>query len=91
MADRLEEVMELQRGISLDHNLALVGSEATVLVDDIVDDDPDFAGVGRTVGQAVDVDGVTHLRTARPLRAGEMVRARIVEALDYDLVAEVTE
>lgn len=91
MADRLEEVMELQRGISLDHNLELVGSEATVLVDQALVDDPDYGGVGRTVGQAVDVDGVTHLRTSRPLRAGEMVRARIVEALDYDLVAEVTE
>jgi hypothetical protein len=39
----------------------------------------------------VDVDGVTHLRSPRPVKAGEMLRARIVEAMDYDLVAEVTE
>ena len=89
MEERLEEVMELQRGISLDRNLELVGSEVTVLVDQQVEDDPDFGGVGRYVGQALDVDGVTHLRTDAPLTPGDMVRARIVEAMDYDLVAEV--
>ena len=91
MEERLEEVMELQRGISFDRNLELVGSMTTVLVDQRVDDDPDFAGVGRTVGQAVDVDGVTHLRSGSPLSPGDMIEARIVEAMDYDLVAEVVE
>jgi len=89
MEERLEEVMELHRGISLDRNLQLVGSEMTVLVDRGVEDAPDFAGVGRTMGQALDVDGVTHLRAGRRLEPGEMPRARIVEAMDYDLVAEV--
>ena len=89
MAERLEEVMELQRGISLDHNLDLVGSEMTVLVDETVKDDPEFGGVGRTRGQAVDVDGVTHLRARRPLTPGEMVSVRIADALDYDLIGEV--
>lgn len=91
MEERLEEVMELQRGISFDRNLELVGSTTTVLVDQRVDDDPDFAGVGRTVGQAVDVDGVTHLRSGSLLSPGDMIEARIVEAMDYDLVAEVVE
>ncbi|MDH3271154.1 MAG: 30S ribosomal protein S12 methylthiotransferase RimO, partial [Gemmatimonadota bacterium] len=83
------EVMELQREISLDRNLELVGSIVTVLVDESLDDDPEFDGVGRTVGQAVDVDGVTHLRSASAMRAGDMLSARVVEAGDYDLVAEV--
>jgi len=90
MADRLEEVMELQRSISFERNLALVGSEATVLVDQRVEDDDDFVAAGRTVGQALDVDGVTHLRSTTPLTPGDMVRTRIVEAFDYDLIAEVT-
>jgi ribosomal protein S12 methylthiotransferase len=88
MSDRLEEVMEVQRAISFDKNLALVGSRATALVDRLVDGDPDFGAVARTVGQAVDVDGVTHLRHAEGLRAGQMLEVEIVDALDYDLVAE---
>lgn len=97
MTERLEEVMELQRGVSLERNAELVGQTLTVLVDQQVEDDPDFMGVGRTVGQAMDVDGVTHLRAteasavnrASPVAPGDMVEAKIVEALDYDLIAEL--
>jgi len=89
IADRLEEVMELQRGISLDRNLEMIGATTTVLVDQIIEGDAEFAAVGRTVGQAMDVDGVTHLIASRPLAPGDMVQARIVEGLDYDLVAEI--
>jgi ribosomal protein S12 methylthiotransferase len=89
MEERLEEVMELQRSISFDRNAELVGRTMDVLVDQVVEGDPDFAAVGRTVGQAVDVDGVTHLRTPAPVVPGQIVRATIVEAQDYDLVAEL--
>jgi len=89
MADRLEEVMELQRGISLERNLELVGSTTEVLVDQLESDDPDFAAVGRTVGQAVDVDGVTYLVSADDLAPGDLVTARVIEAHDYDLVCDV--
>lgn len=88
--ERLEELMELQRGISFDRNLALVGTRATALVDRLLDDDPEFGAVARTVGQALDVDGVTQIRAASGrLEAGDMVEVDIVDALDYDLVAEV--
>jgi ribosomal protein S12 methylthiotransferase len=88
-AERLERLMELQRDISFDKNLALVGRRAVALVDRIVQDDPDFGAVARTAAQALDVDGVTNLRGAEGLAAGEMVQVEIVDALDYDLVAEV--
>jgi ribosomal protein S12 methylthiotransferase len=89
MEERLEEVMELQRVISFERNEELVGKTVEILVDAVVEDDPDFVAVGRTAGQAVDIDGVTHLRSGAGLRAGDLVRGRIVEGLDYDLVAEV--
>jgi len=89
MEERLEEVMELQRVLSNEGNLASVGEAVDVLVDHRVDDDPDFQAVGRTRGQALDIDGVTHLRAPSGVVAGDIVRARIVEAFDYDLVAEV--
>jgi ribosomal protein S12 methylthiotransferase len=89
--ERLEEVMEVQRGISLERNLELVGSTMTVLVDERIENDPDFTAVGRTVGQAIDVDGITHLRAPDNISPGDLVTARIVEALDYDLIAEVND
>ncbi len=87
--ERLEEVMELQRIVSLERNLEGVGRRVEVLVDTVLDDDPEFVGVGRTVGQAVDVDGVTHLRGARGLRAGDLIVGTVKEAFDYDLIVDV--
>ena len=89
MEERLEEVMELQRGISFERNEEMLGREVEVLVDAQVHDDPDYVAVGRTVGQAVDVDGVTHLRGGAAPAPGTLLTARIVEALDYDMVAEL--
>lgn len=87
--ERMEELMEVQRGISFDRNLALVGTTTRALVDRLVDDDPDFGAVARTVGQALDVDGVTQIRKGPELAPGAMVDVEIVDALDYDLVGEV--
>jgi ribosomal protein S12 methylthiotransferase len=87
--ERLEEVMELQRIVSLERNLEGVGRRVEVLVDTVLDDDPEFVAVGRTVGQAIDVDGVTHLRGAQGLRAGDLIVGTVKEAFDYDLIADV--
>jgi len=89
--ERLEELMDLQRGISLERNLELVGSVRTVLVDRLLeeDEDPDFGAVGRTEGQAVDVDGVTNLLRGPTLHPGEMVQVEIVDAMEYDLLGKV--
>ena len=91
MDDRLEELMELQRAISFERNSMYVGRETDVLVDQSLTDDPEYGAVGRTDGQAVDVDGVTHLIGSGVWKPGEFVRARVVGAHDYDLVAEIVE
>jgi ribosomal protein S12 methylthiotransferase len=91
--ERLEGLMEVQRGISFDRNLALVGTRATALVDRMSPEDPDYLASARIVSQALDVDGVTNvLRTEGAedrLEVGGFVELEIVDALDYDLVAEV--
>lgn len=89
MNERLEELMELQRGISFDKNAALIGQTMTALVDRLIHDDPEFGAVARTVGQALDVDGVTNIRKADSLEVGSLIEVEIVDALDYDLVAEL--
>jgi ribosomal protein S12 methylthiotransferase len=89
MDERLEELMEVQRGISFDANLALVGRRMTALVDERLPDDDDYAAVARTPGQALEVDGVTNLLRGVEVEPGGMVDVEIVDALDYDLVAEI--
>jgi ribosomal protein S12 methylthiotransferase len=89
MADRLEALMELQREISFEKNLSLVGRRTVALVDEVVAGDSEYIAVARTPGQALDVDGVTHLRADVAVGPGSLLDVRIVDALDYDLVAEV--
>ena len=89
--ERLEELFDLQRMVSLEKNLDLVGSIRTALVDCVIDDDPEFSLLGRTEGQAIEVDGVTRIQTegAEGVRTGEFVRVEIVDAGEHDLTARL--
>jgi len=85
VAGRLERLLALQTKIAVEENLSRLGETVDVLVDG-----PDAQSgfvVGRTAGQAPDVDPVTHVRgRAKP---GEFVRARITGASQLDLVADL--
>ena len=87
-AERLEELMELQRDISFERNLALVGTTRTALVDERIEGDLELAATVRTPAQALDIDGVTHLRAPARVDPGTFIEVQIVDALDYDLIAE---
>ena len=93
--ERLEELMDVQRGISLEKNLDLVGTVHTALVDRLVGDDgdgdPEFAALARIEAQAVDVDGVTWLvpEGADDVVPGSMIRVEIVDAGEHDLTGKV--
>jgi ribosomal protein S12 methylthiotransferase len=91
--ERLEELMDLQRAISFDRNLDQVGQVHTLLVDHMLDDDedPEYAAVGRTEGQALDVDGSTQLVAHPALQPGAMVQVEIVDALEFDLLGRVVD
>jgi ribosomal protein S12 methylthiotransferase len=86
--DRLEELMELQRAISFEKNLSLVGTTTTAIVDERIEGDPELVALTRTPAQALDIDGATHLRGPARVGPGAFVEVRIVDALDYDLIAE---
>ncbi len=88
-ARRAKKLMSIQRRISQKKNRALVGRELDVLVEG-TSDESDLAMVGRHAGQAPEIDGVTYL-SGGPVLPGEMVRARVTRATDYDLVADVSE
>jgi len=80
--ERRGRLMEAQQGISLEIHQSLVGREMDVLVEGA----GDGMTVGRTYRDAPEVDGLALLRGEH--RPGRMVRARVVEAMEYDLVME---
>jgi ribosomal protein S12 methylthiotransferase len=87
--ERLEALMELQRDISFEKNEVLIGKRVTLLVDRTLTDDPDHIGEGRTQGQAPEVDGLTRILPGGEVQAGTFVEVEIVDAFDYDLIAQV--
>jgi ribosomal protein S12 methylthiotransferase len=86
-SERIETLMQIQRGISRDKLKSFVGRELEVLVEG-VSEESEFLLQGRHPGQAPEVDGVVLLTddTANP---GDIRRARVKQAADYDLVASL--
>ena len=97
--ERLERLMDVQRMISAERNEALIGGRFRALVDEVLDDPGPIGadatgrpvGVARTAGQAIDVDGVTHLHPFEGLAPGQFVTVEIEEAEEYDLIGRVVE
>jgi ribosomal protein S12 methylthiotransferase len=89
-AERIDRIMTLQRSISREHNGSLVGREIDVLVEKPKESEGDTPASGRTWMDAPEIDGGVTL-TGVDVAPGQIVRARVTEAQDYDLVAEVSE
>jgi ribosomal protein S12 methylthiotransferase len=87
---RQRQLMEVAQQVSLIRNRAMVGREIDVLVESEAaarrrGAEQGFV-VGRSYRDAPEVDGLVLLRG--DFAPGEMVRARVSEALAYDVVAE---
>jgi len=86
--ERLDLLMTLQMRISSEKNQQYIGRHMDVLVEERVEDG---LWMGRTAFQAPEVDGVTYVRMNNdqdPV-VGGFVHARITDAMEYDLIAEV--
>lgn len=90
---RYERVMAAQRRISLARNQAQVGRELDILVESHGELNDRTAGgrkkpvsLGRSYRDAPEVDGVVVIPGLLPI--GQMARARITGALEYDLMGE---
>jgi ribosomal protein S12 methylthiotransferase len=86
MAERAQQVQELQDRLVWPRQRALVGTRQTVLVDG-PSEDPAFPFEGRTAGQAPEIDGIVYLRNGK-LTPGRFADVRIVEVDGYELVGE---
>ncbi len=80
---RLDALMTLQQGISLELNQARVGSVENVLIESVAEG----AGIGRSEREAPETDGIIRVEGADERDIGGFVRAKITAAEHYDLSA----
>ncbi len=88
MDERWHRFMAAQAEISAQIMQSKVGREVDVIIDEIDLEDAGEA-IGRSVWDAPEIDGNVFLPGETDLKPGDIVRARIVEAEEYDLVAEL--
>jgi ribosomal protein S12 methylthiotransferase len=94
--ERLEQLLDLQRSITLEKNEQRIGKVVPVLIDRLAGRESGMengrgarGAVGRTKGQALEVDGVVHIADAGDLAAAELVNVRLVDAIEQDLTGVV--
>lgn len=88
---RLKEIFELQKQISLNLNSKKVGNKYEVIVENITDDEKYF--VCRSYMEAPDVDGRIYVRideqNTKKVIIGEYSMVEIVDYNEYDLFAKI--
>ena len=87
--DRLDKLMTLQQGISLELNKNKIGSIMEVLVEGY--DEESFLFYGRSRGDSIDVDGKVYFGTEEDVCAGDIINVEILDADEYDLAGRMTE
>jgi ribosomal protein S12 methylthiotransferase len=87
--DRYDQLMSAQMEIAAGNNQAHIDQTYPVLIEENLGN---HLYAGRTYFQAPEVDGVTYVNTAlsgHALMIGRFVRARINDAMEYDLMGEI--
>ena len=83
--DRLEQFMALQSQISENKLQQKVGTTETILIDSVTEE----GAIGRSRGDAPEIDGEVHLPEITHLSAGDFVEVEIVAADEHDLEGEL--
>ena len=85
--ERRARLMELAQEISLKKNQARVGTQVDVLTESVSDDGIFY--VGRSYGEAPDVDGKVYFTAEEPLEPGDLVSVKILIGEEYDVTGTV--
>jgi ribosomal protein S12 methylthiotransferase len=85
--ERFEKIYEVQKEIARDLNNEFLGKTIEVLVEG-VHEETELLLQGRHMGQAPDIDGKVIINDG-DAKSGDIVKVRITEVLDYDLVGEI--
>lgn len=88
-AHRAEIIMQQQQLISERKNNEMIGKTVTAVVEGY--DQWGECYFGRTQSDAPDIDGKIFFDSEGKLAVGQFVKVKVTEALDYDLMGEVTD
>ncbi len=82
---RLDEIMNIQQQIAFELAAARIGQDVDIIIEgELVSED---VYVGRTMGDAPDIDGCVFLPLSGEYMSGDIVNVTITEAVGYDLLA----
>ena len=87
--DRYDILMQTQLRVSEEKNEEKIGIRLTVICDGY--DEENQVYYGRSYADAPDVDGKVYFKSDEDIAVGDFVDIVVTEALDYDLVGEITE
>ena len=79
--ERWHQFMAVQQEISAERLQRKIGAQMDIIVDEVSSE----AAVGRTKGDAPEIDGLVYLKNTDGLAPGSVVNRQIVDADDYDL------
>ena len=82
--ERWHRFMSAQQAVSSEIMATRIGREIDVLIDEVDDE----GAIGRSQWDAPDIDGSVFLNGETSLTPGELVRARVLHADEYDLWGE---
>jgi len=81
--ERLNELQEIQNGISLERNESFMGTTMKVLVDESGDE----VSVGRTEYDSPEIDNIVHIQG--PAEKGQFCNVLIESANEYELIGSI--
>ncbi len=87
--ERFDRLMSLQQSVATRVCQEAIGQTKEVLIEEICADSTDTY-LGRTNHDAPEVDGVVYVK-GKGLKIGEIVKVKIKDSLEYDLVGEKIE
>ena len=82
-----DDIMSLQQEVSYDNNQEMIGKELRVLIEGYLYEEDVY--IGRSYREAPAVDGYIFVSAEEEIVSGEMVKVRITDANEYDLIGEV--
>ena len=85
---RFDKLMGAQLEVSKDIQEKFIGRELMILIDEPHSEDKGVY-VGRSEYDAPEVDGVVYVHSTKKLKVGDLVKVRITDAYDYDLLGDL--
>ena len=83
---RRDRLMMLQQGISQEVMANKIGKTFEVLIEEQIEKN---VYMGRTEGDAEEIDSIVYVKSKKQLNQGEFVKVEINNALEYDLMGDV--